>query len=92
MLCIIIYIHLRGPVSKLQAMKSWEVVHRTKVNSKVYIVSNSKSLMIRMHEKIGSLTWFVGDHCFKETQSTEFSDFYGFRTDPDKYFKASSFV
>lgn len=48
--------------------------------------------MIRMHEKFGSLTWFVGDNCSKETESTEFPDFYGFRTDPDKYFKTSLFV
>lgn len=45
-----------------------------------------------MHKKLESLTWFVGDHCFREKESTEFSDFSGFRTDPDKYFKASLFV
>lgn len=48
--------------------------------------------MIRMHEKFGSITWFVGDNCSKETKSTEFLDFYGVRTDPDKYFKTSLFV
>lgn len=68
------------------------MVHRTKVNCKVYIVYNLKNLIIRMHEKFGSLTWLVGDHCFKETESAEFPDFYWFRTNPDKYFKANLFV
>lgn len=43
-------------------------------------------------KKLGSLTWFVGGHCFREKESIEFFDFSVFRTDPDKYFKASLFV
>lgn len=92
MLSIIIHIHLRALVSKLQAVRSWEVVHRTKVKCKVYTVFNSKSSMIRIHEKFGSITRFARDRCFKETESREFPDFYGFSTDPDKHFKASLFV
>lgn len=87
MLSIIMHLDL-----SFQAMRLWEVVHRTKENCKVYIVSNFKSLRIRIHNKLGSLTQFVGDHYFREKESLEFSDFSGFRTDLDKYFKASLFV
>lgn len=92
MLSTIIYIHPRALVSRLQAVRSWEVAHRIKVRCKVCMVFNSKSLLIRIHEKFGSITGFVRDRCFKETERRELPDFYGIRTDPDKHFKASLFV